>query len=179
MLRYSNMTFYRISIKKSCFFLCLWTYRPQSEPGWTGWLLSHPASGRCRCPHQPGSDNPWSSQSHPCSYQSSSCISVKQGPNVNSLEHMILIKPMEAWRDKSFRVCAPLLLSDLSLWDGIIVEHVIDFGVSGDLVRLQPEANFAFLQQLHSQLWLQGDNWSERLRAKLREIGRCVTHTHE
>ena len=50
------------------------------------------------------------------------------------------------------------LLTDLSLREDIIIEDVIDFAVGGDLLRLQPEANSALLQQLHSQLWLQGDN---------------------
>lgn len=56
-------------------FWSCWTYRLLSAPGWTGWWLSHPAAGRWRCLHLLWSVTPWSSQSHQCSCQSSSCIS--------------------------------------------------------------------------------------------------------
>lgn len=50
------------------------------------------------------------------------------------------------------------LLTHLSLRENIIIEDVLDFAIGRDLLRLQPEANSTLLQQLHGQLWLQGDN---------------------
>lgn len=62
-------------------------------------------------------------------------------------------------------LCASLV-SDLALRQNIIIEDVFHFAISGHLVGLQPKANSALLQQLHSQLWLQGNNWCDGWRGR-------------
>lgn len=72
-------------------------------------------------------------------------------------------KPKQ-WHTEKHNVDTSLcvsLVSDLALRQNIIVEDVFHFAISGHLVRLQPKANPALLQQLHSQLWLKGNNWCD------------------